>query len=60
MIPIKMTSGGGTSHSTTMPPTHSAKRQAETERRAETERVINHAPTAVAPDNLVTLIYIIR
>ena len=32
MIPIKMTSGGGTSHSTTMPPTHAAKRQAEAER----------------------------
>ena len=32
MIPIKMTSDGGTSHSTTMPPTHAAKRQAEAER----------------------------
>ena len=27
-----MTSGRGTSHSTTMPPTHAAKRQAEAER----------------------------
>ena len=38
MIPIKMTSGGGTSHSTTMPPTHAAKRQAETKRQTEAER----------------------